>query len=412
VPDASTPKATSIFRHMEVGDGLGDDEPTAGWISPDDRLWRHPSEVAIAPPRRARTEPRLWTVAVLAGLIASMLTSGVIVAAGGFRKTVVRDAANVFPVNGANDTALGTTHVEQIAEHIRPSIVQIDVETDGAKASGSGVLFKTDGHILTNQHVVAGARTISVVLADGRERTAKLVGVDEDTDIAVVKIDGIETVAAPLGSATHLKVGQVAVAIGEPLGLAGGPTVTSGVISAVGRQVDRAGGSLLDMIQTDAAIAPGSSGGALVDGAGAVIGITTAIAVTDVGAEGLGFATPIDIARDVAEQLIASGHAVHVWLGIKGGDLDKTKADAMHLTGGAVVKSVWDNSPAALAGLTASDIIVSVDGKPVTSMVGLVVALRSRRPGEVVKLTVHRGTAKPRIINATLTEKPATLPKT
>ena len=125
------------------------------------------------------------------------------------------------------------------------------------------------------------------------------------------------------------------------------------MVSAVGRQVDRQGGSLLDMIQTDAPISPGSSGGALVDAGGAVIGITTAIAVTEVGAEGLGFATPIDIARDVADQLISTGKVVHVWLGIEGEDLDHERADAMKVTGGAVVKGVRASSPASAAGLAA-----------------------------------------------------------
>ena len=391
---------------MELGDGLGDDEPGAGWIPPDDRLWRHPSEVVAAAPRpRRRFEPRVWSVAVLAGLIASIGTAAIIVAAGGFKQTIVRtntEQAALLPAS--SDGA--TTQVEQIAEHIRPSIVQVQVTTDSGKASGSGVMFRNDGHILTNEHVIDGAKSINIVMADGHEATAKVVGGDEDTDIAVVKIDKANTLAAPLGTATHLKVGQTAVAIGEPLGLSGGPTVTVGVVSAIGRQIDGKAHSLLDMIQTDAPIAPGSSGGALVDGAGAVIGITTAIAVSDVGAEGLGFATPIDIARDVAEQLINTGHVVHVWLGIDGEDLDHTKAEAMGVGGGAVVKDVKAGSPAATAGITPSDVIVSLDGQPVTSMAGLVIALRTRKPGQDVSLSV-RHDGKPRVIKATLIERPA-----
>jgi S1-C subfamily serine protease len=399
---------------MDVGDGLSDDEPTAGWISPDDRLWRHPSEVAapVRAPERAstRTEPKLWSVAVLAGVIASMLTTSLIVASGGFKKTVVQGVENLAPTSRASlALAGGTTQVETIAERIRPSIVQVDVVTAQGKGSGSGVVLRTDGHILTSQHVIDGAKEVKVVMADGRESPARVIGGDVDTDVAVIKVDGLQVPAAPLGSATLLKVGQMAIAIGEPLGLAGGPTVTLGVVSAIGRQVDRDGGSLLDMIQTDAPIAPGSSGGALVDGTGAVIGITTAIAVSDVGAEGLGFATPIDIARDVADQLITTGRVVHVWLGIEGEDLDHTRADTMHVSGGAVVKGVRGGSPAATAGISASDVITSIDGHPVTSMAGLVVALRTRRPGQVVKLMVHRDGAKSRAVNATLAERPATL---
>ncbi|MBA3654187.1 MAG: trypsin-like peptidase domain-containing protein [Actinobacteria bacterium] len=396
---------------MDVGDGVGDDEPTAGWISPDDRLWRHPSEVAdVAPRRSRRAEPRLWSVAVLAGLIASILTSAVIVAAGGFNKTVVRSSEILAP-DTASPVALSNAspQVELIAERIRPSIVQIDVDTAGGRASGSGVVFRTDGHILTSHHLVDGARSIKVETSEGQQVDAKLVGGDKDTDIAVVKVEGVRGTAAPLGSAAKLKVGQIAVAIGEPLGLPGGPTVTVGVVSAVGRQVDRDGGSLLDMIQTDAPIAPGSSGGALVDGAGSVIGITTAIAVTEVGAEGLGFATPIDIARDVADQLITSGRVVHVWLGIEGEDLDHARAKAMKVPGGAVVKGVRGDSPAAHAGLTASDVIVGLQGRPVTSMAGLMIALRGLKPGQVVKLDVRRDGTKTRNMSATLVERPASL---
>jgi S1-C subfamily serine protease len=395
---------------MDVGDGPGDDEPVAGWVSPDDRLWRHPSEVVPMGPRRARREPQLWTVALLAGLIASMLTYAVIVAAGGFRRTTVASSQLGAPVRAGQAADFSsTTHVEQIAEQIRPSIVQVDVSTGDGKTSGSGVLFRTDGHILTSQHVIADAHDVKIVMADGREIGGRIVGSDTDTDIAVLKIDGVNAQAAPLGSATHLKVGQMAVAIGEPLGLAGGPTVTVGVVSAIGRQVNSKDGSLLDMIQTDAPIAPGSSGGALVDGAGAVIGITTAMAVSDVGAEGLGFATPIDIARDVADQLITTGRVVHVWLGIDGEDLDRNRADAMGVTGGAVVKGVKGDSPAALAGLSASDVIVGIDGRPIASMAGLVVALRSHKPGQIVKLTVRHDGAKVRDVTATLAERPASV---
>ena len=396
---------------MDPGESFSDDEPAAGWISPDDRLWRHPSEVAIASARPTRSEPRVWTVAILAGVIASMLTSSLIVAAGGFKKTVVHSVERVSPSVTTVELAStdSTTRIEQIAESIRPDIVQIQVQTDAGSGSGSGVLFRTDGHILTNKHVVEDAKSINVVLADGHETTGHVVGSDTDTDIAVVKIDGVKVGAAPLGSAVNLKVGQSAIAIGEPLGLAGGPSVTVGIISAVGRQVDDKSGPLLDMIQTDAPIAPGSSGGALLDSAGNVVGITTAIAVTDVGAEGLGFATPIDIARDVADQLITTGHVVHVWLGIQGEDLDRNRADSMGLPGGAVVKTVRKDSPAAHAGISPSDVIVAVDGRAVTSMAGLVVALRGRHPGQTITINYRRDNGSTRAARATLVERPANL---
>jgi S1-C subfamily serine protease len=288
--------------------------------------------------------------------------------------------------------------------------VQLEVKGNGLEGSGSGVLFRSDGHVLTNQHVVDGADDITVVMSDGEEHAAKLVGADPDTDIAVVKIDGDNHPTAALGTATGLKVGHQAIAIGSPLGLAGGPSLSVGVVSALGRQVDSRGGGppLLDMIQTDAPIAPGSSGGALLDNGGAVIGITTAIAVSEVGAEGLGFATPIDIARDVAEQLITTGEVVHVWLGVEGEDLDNQRARELGVEGGALIRRVRENSPADKAGVEARDVITSIEDKPVESMAGVVVALRNRKPGQVVRIGITRD-KKPMTVTATLVERPRNL---
>jgi serine protease Do len=263
--------------------------------------------------------------------------------------------------------------------------------------------------VVVGEHVVDGADEITVVMADGKEHDGELVGGDPDTDIAVIKIDGGPYPTAALGTATGLKVGHQAIAIGSPLGLAGGPSVSVGVVSALGRQVEsRDGPPLLDMIQTDAPIAPGSSGGALLDANGAVIGITTAIAVSDVGAEGLGFATPIDIARDVAEQLITTGEVTHVWLGIEGEDVDGSRAEELGVDSGALIRRVRGGSPADRAGIAARDVITSVDGKPVESMAALVIQLRSRRPGQVVRVGLIRD-KQPLTVTATLVERPRDL---
>jgi putative serine protease PepD len=363
------------------------------------------------PPGRLRLftsparEPRILLIAVLSGLISSLLTTGLIALAGGFEdrtvthRSVEREAA--LPVSTSRTGTGSNANIVDIAERVRPAIVQIEVEGNNLKGSGSGVLLRSDGHVLTNQHVIDGADKITIVMADGHEYPGKLVGGDPDTDIAVVKIDGPAFPTATLGSASNLKVGNQAIAIGSPLGLAGGPSLSVGVVSALGRQVDsRDGPPLLDMIQTDAPIAPGSSGGALLDGNGSVIGITTAIAVSDVGAEGLGFATPIDIARDVAEQLITTGKVVHVWLGIEGEDAAGNS--------GALVRKIRDGSPAADAGVHERDVITTVQGKPVTSMSALVVALRARKPGQVVTLGLNRD-GKPLTVNVTLVDRPRNL---
>jgi S1-C subfamily serine protease len=401
---------------VELDDGFDDDEPTGQWLPPDDRLWRHPSEVAAHPwPESSRIgrEPRAWTVAILAAAISSLLTTGLIAASGGFRNrtTVVRSVESVaLPVSQRSaSTGANNNDVVGIAERIRPAIVQIEVDTASSKDSGSGVMIRSDGEVLTNNHVVQDARSINVIMADGKELAARVVGSDPDTDIAVVKVDGGQFATAPLGSADGLKVGVLAIAVGSPLGLAGGPSVSVGVISALGRQIDgKTGPPLLDMIQTDAPIAPGSSGGALLDNSGAVIGITTAIAVSDVGAEGLGFATPIDIARDAADQLINTGKVVHVWLGVEGEDVTAQTAGDLGVDSGALVRKVRTGSPADKSGVSVRDVITSIDGKAIHSMAALVVALRTRHPGQVAVLgLVHDG--KPKTLRITLAERPKTL---
>ena len=415
---------------MEPDDELDDDGRVAGWIHPDDRLWRHPSEVAETPwpmgaqPRRLRwrwgREPKLWSVAMLAGVIGALLATGVISATGAFRHdstTVVRPMEQVVvPASNVGTLASATVGgdddpVVRIAERLRPAIVEIQTDGNKGAASGSGVLFRDDGYVITNNHVIDGAATIVVVLANGRQLKGTKVGGDADTDIAVVKVDGSGNLPiATLGTAKDLKVGQEAIAIGSPLGLVGGPSVSKGVVSALGRQVTTKNGgpALLDMIQIAAPIAPGSSGGALVDRSGAVIGITTALAVTDVGAEGVGFATPIDIARDTAEQLIATGHAIHVWIGVEGEDVDSATATQLSVDGGAMVKNVRTSSPAAAGGLQPQDVIVAIDSRTVTSMSDLVVALRSRKPGDTVTIGFLRD-GRPGVAKVTLAERPKNL---
>jgi S1-C subfamily serine protease len=387
--------------------------------SPDDRLWRHPSEVGSpgapsAPPQwpsepgdhpgRPRPERSIWLVACISALGASLLTMGLVLVAGGLREE--------SPTSGAVERQMVAsprteTPIVELADQVRPGIVQLRVQSDDRAATGSGVIFRSDGHILTNAHVVAGATSVEAVLHNGRRLPARLVGSDAVTDAAVVKIDGGPFPVATLGTAVNLKVGQTAIAVGSPLGLAGGPSVTVGVISGLHREVNPRGSAqpLVDMVQTDAPIAAGSSGGALLDDKGAVIGITTAVAISDVGGEGLGFATPIDVARLVAEQLISGGRAVHVWIGIEGSDLDARTASELSVDGGAMVGQVKPNSPAQQAGLAARDVIVGVEGKSVKSMGELVVTLRAHRPGDTVDIALLR--ERERVtVSVTLAERP------
>jgi S1-C subfamily serine protease len=422
---------------MDADDGLDDDGGDAGWVDPDDRLWRHPSELnetpwpdsvagtrGVAPPAsddggRWRPPGGLWTVATLAGVIGAVLATGVIAVAGGLDRpstTVVRPFEQVvMPASSSGaPTALRAVNdpVVGIAQRLRPTIVQLVVDGDKSHSTGSGVMFRSDGHILTNNHVLDGASSITAIMADGRELRAKVVGGDPETDIAVVSVNvpgGKDATVAPMGSARDLKMGQQVVAIGSPLGLAGGPSVTTGVVSALGREVEpRDGPPLLDMIQTDASIEPGSSGGALVDYDGNVIGITTAIAVSDKGTQSVGFAIPIDIARETADQLIATGKVVHVWMGVEGEDVDAATAGSLSIDGGALVRSVRDKSPADIADLHDRDIITAVDGRPVNSMGALIVALRSRHPNDQVSVTYLRD-GETRSCTVTLAVRPKNL---
>ncbi|MBW3626895.1 MAG: S1C family serine protease, partial [Actinobacteria bacterium] len=365
---------------------------------PDDRLWRHPSEVertgpAPLRPRAAeRPSTNPWPVALVSGLVGAALTLGVVASTGALHDRGT-SAGVVVPRSAppAAAEADAGDGVVAIAETVGPAIARVEV-SGPQRSTGSGVVFTEDGHVLTNAHVVEGAQSIDVVLADGSEHRGRLVGSDPLTDIAVVAIEAEGPFAvAALGSAADLRVGQSTVAIGSPLGLIGGASVTTGVVSALGRRVPSPDGPpLLDMIQTDAAIAPGSSGGALLDRSGSVIGITTAIALSQEGADGFGFATPIDIARAVAEDIMATGAATHVWLGIEGRDLDNRSARDAGVDGGAVVESVVEGGPAGAAGLAAGDVIVGLSDQTVPSMSALVIALRELDPGEVVDLEVLR----------------------
>lgn len=386
-------------------EGFGDPEEdidgpsTTPWISPDDRLWRHPSEVGfLRTAREVKATP--WSLGLLSGAIGATLVFGLMALAGLFRPpTVLEERAVPLPAA----PAAGEADIPTLAARARPAIVKVEVRSASGESSASGVIFRSDGHVLTNAHVVEGASELTVQTADGERVPGRVVGGDPDTDLAVVKIDGMNMPVVTLGRSTGLRVGETAIAIGSPLGLDGGPSVSVGVISALSRSVRGEDGKpLLDMIQTDASIAPGSSGGALLDMSGAVVGITTAIAIDSrVGGESLGFATPVEVARDVAHQLIDTGHVVHAWLGIEGDDV-VASGDG---TSGALVRQVLADSPAEAAGILTGDVITSIGGKPVKSMLMLMVNLRAHSPGDNVVVILTRD-GKPAEVRATLTERP------
>jgi serine protease Do len=253
---------------------------------------------------------------------------------------------------------------------------------------GSGVIVTRDGYILTNNHVVDGADEVKIALADGRELDAKVIGRDPKTDIAVVKVDARDLPHVEIADSDKIEVGDLVLAIGNPFGI--GQSVTTGIVSAKGRAT--LGLDYEDFIQTDAAINPGNSGGALVDAEGRLIGINTAILSRSGGNQGIGFAIPANLARDVMEDLVKDGKVTRGFLGVHIQDVTPTLARKLDLKdqSGALVAEVTPKGPADKAGLESGDVIVEFDGKPVQDSRHLKLAVGHTRPGDPVTLKVLR----------------------
>ncbi|TLZ46156.1 MAG: PDZ domain-containing protein [Methanobacteriota archaeon] len=254
---------------------------------------------------------------------------------------------------------------------------------------GSGVVLDAGGHILTTHHVVDGAEKVIVTFGDGRVLSGAVVGGDEETDIAVVQVEGTNFRPADFANSDELKVGQPVLAIGNPLGLPGGPTVTSGVVSSLRRHLGRGPGDGIPVIQTDAAVNPGNSGGPLVDLRGRVVAINTA---TIPYAEGIGFAIPVNAALVAAREIIAHGHVQRPWLGIGGYDVDRRLAAYYGIASrhGVFAAEITPGSPAAAAGLQVGDVITSLGGKPLTGVADLVEGLRERSIGDTIEIEAER----------------------
>jgi len=265
----------------------------------------------------------------------------------------------------------------------------LDDDDDLRNSLGSGVIVSHEGYVLTNNHVVEGADEIEVVLTDGRKAPAKIVGLDPETDLAVIKIDFDKLPVIVLGQSELARVGDVVLAIGNPFGV--GQTVTMGIISALGRNNLHIN-SFENFIQTDAAINFGNSGGALVDTRGNLIGINTAIYSQSGGSVGIGFAIPVSTAKTVMEAIIKDGHVVRGWIGVETQDITPELAQSFGLqrSSGAIIAGVVRNGPADKAGIVPGDILLAVDGKPVgdtTEMLNLIAQLP---PGGKAKMTVLR----------------------
>ena len=378
-----------------------DEDAPEPYRSPDDRerIWLHPSELgSLLPPvveaARKRRRHRPWrrlrslTVPVLSGMIGAALSLGILALAGGLDRRpadrVVERVTNL-PVY---DLA-APEGISQLAAAVAPAIVGLRATTPTGDRFGSGVVFRSDGHVLTNFHLVDGATSIELTCADGKSWSAHETGADPDSDLAVLAVsDGDSKIMEPavLGSARGLKVGQTAIVVGAPAGPQGSPSVTAGVIAGLGEVVEVAGHPFYDVISTDAMIGPRASGGPLVDRSGAVVGITTRTGSGD----SLGLVVPIDLARKVAEKLISDGRVTYAWLGVSGTDLDPWTAKEYGVATGTLIRRVTPQSPAEQSGLKVQDVVTAVENLPISTMNELMMLVRRHDPGDRVDLTVVR----------------------
>lgn len=357
---------------------------------------------------KTRTKKLPVFVAALAGLVVGAVLVIALVMAGAFRisdvnveSTVGESSSQVIDID-PEDVTLS----EVVAAKALPSVVSISamgdtsqsafgVADEGSGSIGSGVILDKEGHILTNHHVIEGAGSIVVTLDSGESLEAELVGEDASSDLAVVRIkdvSGLELTPIEIGDSDSLTVGEWVMAIGSPFG--NEQSVSTGVVSALYRSTalpSTSGTSIYaNMIQTDAAINPGNSGGALVNDRGQLIGINSVIESYSGSSSGVGFAIPVNYAANIAEQIIAGETPVHPYLGVTVSSVNALTHGNENAVTGAQVMSLNEGSPAAEAGIETGDVITELDGEPVSSADGLIIALREHEVGDRVKLTVLR----------------------
>jgi S1-C subfamily serine protease len=371
--------------------------------------------------------------ALLSSPFASAVAGGLVVAIAGLiaieagwidaGDESAADSGGVALARPTNDGDGKGLTVNEIYKRDAEGVVFIQAQQSAGAATGTGFVIDDEGHILTNAHVVEGSDEISVEIGDdGESRSAELVGMDPSSDVALLDVEeDNDLTALEMGSSTEVEVGDPVVAIGNPFGL--DRTVTSGIVSAKARQIQAPNGfSISDVLQTDAAVNPGNSGGPLLDGSGRVIGINSQIASQGGGNEGVAFAVPIETAQDVTDQLLADGSVERAYLGISGGDITAEAAEALDLPtdSGVLVDRAYEGGPADEAGIrgssgqttvggqqlpTGGDIITELDGEPIDGMEEIISAVNTRQPGEELQLTVVRD-GETRDVTVTLGDRP------
>jgi serine protease Do len=421
-PNRSTDRdPTQPVEVQRYGPTAPRDPGPASWPAAGAWSSRPPHAATAPPPRRRPAALPVIAMAVVAGILSGAL-SAVAVA------NLVREPASV-PTGSGTETP-GTDNVSDVridessaviaaVEQVTPAVVTITASGGGflgaESGTGSGVIFDSNGWILTNRHVVEDATELVVVLNDGREFPGTVYGIDTLTDLAIVKLDATDLPAAPIGSSADLESGQLAIAIGNPLGYEN--TVTTGVVSGLGRQITAADATqtsaetLNNLIQTDAAINPGNSGGPLVNSAGQVIGVNTAVSTS---AQGVGFAIPIDVAKPIMQQALDGQPLVRPWIGVYYVAIDPALAADQDLPVdyGALIartdggEAIFPGSPAEAAGLEAGDIIVGINGEQIDAATELSMLILPHTPGDTITLRVLRDNSV-REVEVTLGELPA-----
>ena len=319
----------------------------------------------------------------------------------------------------SGDNAVSACAVTKVANQVVPSVVTIAAHGAGGSGTGSGELIRSDGYILTNNHVIsiaASGGSVEVQFSDGHTASAAITGRDPQTDLAVLKIESSPHLKViSLGSSSSVQVGEPVVAIGAPLGLSG--TVTSGIVSALNRTVEVPGDNdktalLVSALQTDASINPGNSGGALVNCAGQLVGVPTAGATVPSpsgqsggGSIGLGFAIPVDLATSIADEIITTGRVTHAYFGVQTVPIPPAAAAQAGVPEGLFVQGVSPGGPAAAAGLRANDVITSINGKPATGNIQLQELTLTKKPGDTVQIGYDRA-GQPAKATVTLAAQP------
>ena len=392
-----------------------------GWQAAPAWTSRAAHVTTAPPPRRGLSAFPIVVIAVVAGLLSGALSAVAVSNLIQEPVTTTGEVASSPDADNVSDVRIEESSAVILAvDKVTPAVVTIQASGGGllgaASGTGSGFIYDPDGWILTNRHVVEDASELTVVLDDGRQFPGEVYGIDTLTDLAIVKIDATGLPVAPIGTSADLKPGQLAIAIGNPLGYEN--TVTTGVVSGLGRQIQASDASqtsseqLNNLIQTDAAINPGNSGGPLVNSAGQVIGVNTAV---NADAQGVGFSIPIDVAKPIMQQALDGQELVRPWIGVYYVPIDPALAAEQDLPVeyGALIgtadgsgQAVFAGSPAETAGLLAGDIIVAIDGEQLTADSDLPTLLLPHAPGDTITLRVLRDNSA-REVQVTLGELPA-----